>query len=208
MSDHTFVIEGSVVHFSRQHSFVKVVDRWQLQLPSLSYPRGNYINSRTYACMSACIHQQNTENALITPRGVDWMNFTAEYSSLLPMCLTFVRKVITCLALVIPTVSYSILSLTFRDAIYNNKSINAGRREGEKQMTNLTKQSMAFFEYFCMTAHSLGKLLESDGSFLCGRPIDSFPHMGIPGISLLHMGKEIKSSEVVFVKGAAIHNLL
>lgn len=83
-----------------------------------------------------------------------------------------------------PTVSYSILSLTFRDAIYNNKSINAGRREGEKQMTNLTKQSMAFFEYFCMTAHSLGKLLESDGSFLCGRPIDSFPHMGIPGISL------------------------
>lgn len=59
--------------------------------------------------MSACIHQQNTENALITPRGVDWMNFTAEYSSFLPMCLTFVRKVITCLALDIlqyPTVYY------------------------------------------------------------------------------------------------------
>lgn len=52
---------------------------------------------------------------------------------------------------------------------------------------------------------SLGKLFESDGSFLCGRPVDSLPHMGMPGIKLLHMGKEIKNLETVFLKGAAIH---
>ncbi len=72
--------------------------------------------------------------------------------------------------------------------------------EKKKQNTNVTKPSMICFKYFRVTAHSLGKLLESDGSFLCGRPIDSFPHMGIPGVRLLHMGKNIlKSSKVVFV---------
>lgn len=55
-------------------------------------------------------------------------------------------------------------------------------------------------------AHSLGKLFESDGAFLCGRPIDSLPHMGMPGIKLLHMGEEIKSLDAVFTKGTAIHS--
>lgn len=45
---------------------------------------------------------------------------------------------------------------------------------------------------------SLGKLFESDGSLLCRCPIDSFPHMGMPGIKLLHMGEEIKSLDAVF----------
>lgn len=67
-------------------------------------------------------------------------------------------------------------------------------QEGDKEKKNdLTNPSMPCFSFFCMTAHSLGKLLKSDGSFLCGRPIDSFPHMGIPGLNLLHMGKEIRS---------------
>lgn len=55
-------------------------------------------------------------------------------------------------------------------------------------------------------ARSLGKLFESNGSFLCGRPVDSLPHMGMPGIKLLHMGEEIKSLDTVLMKGAAIHN--
>lgn len=90
--------------------YVEAANGWQLWLPSLSYPRGNYINSRTYACTSACIHQQNTDKALITPWGVDWMNFTAEYTSFLLMCqdVSFVRNVITGLALDYHT-QYSII---------------------------------------------------------------------------------------------------
>lgn len=57
-------------------------------------------------------------------------------------------------------------------------------------------------------ARSLGKLFESDGSLLCGRPVDSLPHMGMPRIKLLHMGVEIKSLDTVFTKRAAIHNVV
>lgn len=42
--------------------------------------------------MSTCTPQQNTVKALISPRGVDWMNFTAESSGFLPMCLTFAEE--------------------------------------------------------------------------------------------------------------------
>lgn len=137
--------------------------------------------------MHECVQTpQNTEKALITPWGVDWMSYTAEDSSFPSMCLTFTRKVITRLAL--DTLQYPILSLTFRKAIYNNKC-----RKGTMRKTNSRFNNNHACLGFCMTAHSLGKLLKSDGSFLCGRPIDSFPHMGIPGISLLHMGKEIRS---------------
>lgn len=126
--------------------FVKV-GRWQLQLPSLSYPQGNYFNSRTHARMSACIHQQNSEKALITPWGVDWMSYTAEDSSLPSMCLTFTRNVIMCLAL--DTLQYPILSLTFRKAIYNNKCRKGTMRKTNNWFNRTMHAFLLIFLYDC-----------------------------------------------------------
>lgn len=75
-------------------------------------------------------------------------------------------------------------------------------RETKSHFENTKHPPCLIFQFTC----SLGKLFESNGSFLCGRPVDSFPHMGMPGIKLLHMGEEIKSLGAVFIKGAAIHN--
>lgn len=117
--------------------YAGVADGWQLWLPSLSYPRGNYINSRTYACSSACVHQQTTDKALITPRGVDWMNFTAEYSSFLPMCLTFVM--ITCLALDYHNTHLKVHYVWHLGLQFNLEYINAGGRNERKHSLNKTK---------------------------------------------------------------------
>lgn len=116
--------------------YVGVANGWQLWLPSLSYPRGNYINSRTNACMSACVHQQTTDKALITPRGVDWMNFTAEYSSFLPMCLTFVM--ITCLALDYHNTHLTVHYRWHLGLQFNLEYINAGGSKERKHSLNKT----------------------------------------------------------------------
>lgn len=41
---------------------VKVAVEWQLWLPSLSYPRGNYINRRTNTHAAARIHRENSSD--------------------------------------------------------------------------------------------------------------------------------------------------
>ena len=71
-------------------------------------------------------------------------------------------------------------------------SVNSGKRIRRNLHQSINTDNLfvlIFAEYFCMSANSLGKLLEPDGSLLCGRPIDSFPHVGIPRVGLMHQGK-------------------
>lgn len=153
--------------------------------------------------MSTGMDRPNPGKALITPRGADWMN--AECSSLRPMCLTFFRKSVTSFGpgLLHPAVYY-ISSLGIRDL--TKQWVHKCRKRKMRNTNSHFKKTKRLPSWIFLFARSLGKLFESDGPFLCGRPVDSLPHMGMPGIRLLHMGEEIRSLYTVFMKGAAIHS--
>lgn len=155
--------------------------------------------------MSTRIDLQNPGKALITPRGADWMN--AEFSSLRPMCLTFFTKSVTSFGpgLLHPAVYY-ISSLGIRDLM--KQWVRRCRKRKMRNTNSHFKKTKRLPSLIFLFAHSLGKLFESNGSFLCGRPVDSLPHMGMPGIRLLHMGEEIKSLDTAIMKGAVIHNIM
>lgn len=79
-----------------------------------------------------------------------------------------------------------------------------------KRMTNVTEISRFTF-WGCVSENqqpqrergaclgvvtdSLSKLLEANGSFLCRRPIDSLPHMAVPGVGLTMENHKIRVDE-------------
>lgn len=146
--------------------------------------------------MSARIDRQNPRKPLITPRGADWMN--SKCSSLRPMC-TFFRKSVSSLSpgLLHPAVYY-ISSLGIRNL--TKRWVRKCRKRKMRNTNSHFKKTKRLPGLIFLFARSLGKLFESNGSFLCGRPVNSLPHMGMPRIKLLHMGEEIKSLDTVFMK--------
>lgn len=137
-----------------------------------------------------------------SPRG--WLN-ECRALRLGPMCLTSFRKLLTSFGpgLLHPAVYY-ISSPEIRDL--TKQWVHKCRKRKMRNTNRHFKKTKRLPSLIFLFARSLGKLFESDGSFLGGRPVDSLPHMCMPGIRLLHMGEEIKSLETVFfLKGAASH---
>lgn len=142
--------------------------------------------------MSARIDRQTLEKLWLLPKGLnEWK------SSLRPMCLTFFRKLVTSFgpALLHPAVYY-ISSPGIRDL--PKQWVHKCRKRKMRNTNSHFKKTKHLLSLIFLFARSLGKLFESDGSFLGGRPIDSLPHMSMPGIRLLHMGEEIKSLDSVY----------
>lgn len=117
-----------------------------------------------------CTHRQNTDKALITPRGVDWESLTAERTSFLPMRLTSVKKLITCLAVKLHTHTHIIYIHPRANYLWHSKqSINAG----SNCITKLTK-TINLHCSLCDGDTHLASFLNPMARFFVGVPLTPF----------------------------------